>query len=499
MNIFSAGLFTETNTFSPIPTGIADFNVSRSSDIEDGTRQLTDMIPFAGWQEKSKARGHHFVFGLFAWAQPAGLTTRSAYEKLRDEIVTSLQSNGPTDIILLCLHGAMVAEGYDDCEGDLLRHIRQQAGPDMIIAVELDLHCHLTPVMIEQANIIVTYKEYPHTDVAIRGEELFDLAVDASLGKSKPTMALFDCHMVGMYPTSIPIMREFIDAMVATENLGGVLSVSFSHSFPFADVPEAGGKLLVVTNDNLPLANQLAKKLGMEVFALRHQINFDSLPLEEALPRALSLSGQLDNNQHKPVIVADQSDNAGAGAPSDSTFALQWLLEHQVPNVAMAIVYDPQVVKVAIAAGVGASLQVRLGGKMGPSSGDPMDIKVLVLSIKKTYQHRWPQEQQDPIFTPIGDAVALRCEGIEIIVSSERCQCFSPCIFEDFGISIQEKAILVVKSTQHFYGAFAPIASEVIYMAAPGAVSLNIKEIPYQRMTTEDKYPWVEDPFATTP
>ena len=153
----------------------------------------------------------------------------------------------------------------------------------------------------------------------------------------------------------------------------------------------------------------------------------------------------------------------------------------------------------AIAAGVGASLQVRLGGKMGPSSGDPVDIKVLVLSIKKAYQHRWPQEQQDPIFTPIGDAVALRCEGIEIIVSSERCQCFSPCIFEDFGISIQEKAILVVKSTQHFYGAFAPIASEVIYMAAPGAVSLNIKEIPYQRMTTEDKYPWVEDPFATTP
>jgi microcystin degradation protein MlrC len=496
MNIFSAGLFTETNTFSPIPTGIADFNVTRPNDVKEGTCQLCEMIPFAAWQEKARARGDNFSFGLFAWAQPAGITTRSAYETLRDELVTSLQSNGPTDVVLLCLHGAMIAEGYDDCEGDLLRHIRKQAGTDGIIAVELDLHCHLTPMMIEQADIIVTYKEYPHIDVAIRGEELFDLAIDANLGKTKPTMALFDCKLVGMYPTSTPIMRNFINTMLAAEQLDGVLSVSFAHSFPFGDVPEAGAKLLVVTDNNFPLAKQLAEKLGMEVFALRHQINFESLPLDEALLKALSVSAKLDAVKHKPVLVADQSDNAGAGAPSDSTYALRWLLDHQVQKAAIAIFYDPEVVKVAIAAGIGATLQVRLGGKMGISSGDPVDIKVHVLSIKKGYQHRWPQEKNDPIFTSIGDAVALRCEGIDIIASSKRCQCFSPCIFEDFSIPIQEKAILVVKSMQHFYGAFAPIASEVIYMSAPGAVSLNIKEIPYQRMTTDDKYPWIEDPFA---
>ena len=92
--------------------------------------------------------------------------------------------------------------------------------------------------------------------------------------------------------------------------------------------------------------------------------------------------------------------------------------------------------------------------------------------------------------------MALHCQGIDIIVSSERAQCFSPCIFTDLGINPNDKSLLVIKSAQHFYGAFAPIASEVIYMAAPGAVPPIMQKIPYQRMRTDNKYPWVEDPFS---
>ena len=161
----------------------------------------------------------------------------------------------------------------------------------------------------------------------------------------------------------------------------------------------------------------------------------------------------------------------------------------------MAIFYDPQVVKLAMAAGVGGKLQVRLGGKMGITSGDPVDLFVTIGSIKKDYIHQFPQNQCEPILVPIGDAVALHCEGIDVVVSSNRCQCFSPCIFEDFGIDIARKKILVAKSTQHFYGAFASIAKEIIYMAAPGAVPPIMQKIPYQKMSTDDKYPWVENPF----
>lgn len=169
----------------------------------------------------------------------------------------------------------------------------------------------------------------------------------------------------------------------------------------------------------------------------------------------------------------------------------------------MAIFYDPQVVRLALIAGIGSQLNIRLGGKLGPTSGDPLDLTVTVSGIQQDYQHRFPQidletgKESEPIYLPAGDVVALHCQGIDILVSSERAQCFSPCIFSDLGINPNDKSLLVVKSTQHFYGAFAPIASEVIYMAAPGAVSPIMQQIPYQRMRTDNKYPWVENPFMT--
>ena len=121
-------------------------------------------------------------------------------------------------------------------------------------------------------------------------------------------------------------------------------------------------------------------------------------------------------------------------------------------------------VKLSIAAGVGAQLNIRLGGKLGPTSGDPLDIAVTVQGIQKNYQHRFPQidletgQESEPVYWPIGDTVALHCQGIDLIVSSERAQCFSPCIFTDLGINPNEKSLLVIKSAQHFYSAFAPIA-----------------------------------------
>lgn len=495
MRIFAAGISTETNTFSPIPTGMNDFQITREEDLISGRCQLRDIAPFGQWQQKSLARGDQFLFGMYAVAHPSGLTTGSTYECLRDDLLSCLMANSPVDVVLLNLHGAMVAEGYDDCEGDLITRIRQQVDPSVIIAVELDLHCHLSEAMVKSADVIITYKEYPHIDIAIRGNELFDIAVAARLGQCDPHMDFFDCKMVGMYPTSSLAMRRFISEMEAAEQGDDILSVSFAHGFPFGDGPDAGSKILVVSNNNTSLAKQLAKSLGMQIFDLRHHINFDSLSIEEAFSKAYSINSKPLNGEKIPVVIADQSDNAGGGAPSDSTFALRWLLDHGVQDAAIAIFYDPQVVKLAVVAGVGGRLRVRLGGKLGVTSGDPLDLEVMVTGIKKDYSHQFPQKEGKSILVPIGDVVALRCESIDIIVSSERCQCFSPCIFDDLGIDVTQKQFLVIKSMQHFYEAFAPIAREVIYMAGPGAVPPVVQQIPYQRMSTQDKYPWKDNPF----
>jgi len=166
-----------------------------------------------------------------------------------------------------------------------------------------------------------------------------------------------------------------------------------------------------------------------------------------------------------------------------------------VASAAIAILHDPEVVKIAKKAGVGATLPVRLGGKSGPASGDPVDLEVTVECLREDYQHGFPQQTGDPLLYNVGDVAGLRCGGIDIVVGSHRCQCFAPSIFTDLDIDVGAKRLLVVKSIQHFHGAFAALAAEIIYMAGPGGSSPDPRFIAYQRVDTQGLYPWAADPL----
>jgi microcystin degradation protein MlrC len=492
MKIFAAGIATETNTFSPVLTSLDDFLVQRGKDVAEGRIEDSSFDLCEIWGKQAQARGDEFVFSLMAWAQPSGVTVKSAYDDLRDEILNDLRAAMPVDVVLLMLHGAMVAQGYEDCEEDIIRRVREIVGPFVAIGVELDLHCHLRQAKIAPADVVLTYKEFPHIDINDRARELFDLTIATKLGSVRPTMALFDCRMIGLYPTSRQPLRALVDAMTEAEQRKGVLSISFGHGFPFADLPHVGAKMLVVTDNDHAFAEQVAREFGLRVYGLRHEIGFDSLslPMEDALSKALA-------GNRTPVVVADQSDNVGGGAPGDATFVLRWLLDHHAEDVAMAIFYDPEVVKIAKKAGPGARLPIRLGGKMGPFSGDPVDIDVKVLSVLDNYVHAFPQMSGKPVLFALGDVAALRCGSIDLVVSSLRCQCYCASIFSDLGIDPKAKRLLIPKSAQHFYGAFASIASEVIYMAAPGAVPPDPKRISYRRLETQKLYPWAQNPLGS--
>lgn len=487
MRVFAGGIETETNTFSPMPTGMADFLVIRADNWPPGPDMHGFATPLDVFYKRTIERGWEFVFGLYAMAEPAGTTVGHVYESLRDELLDALKAAMPVDIVFLQMHGAMVAHGYDDCETDMLRRVREIVGPDVKIGVELDLHCDVTRESVDLADAIVIYKEYPHIDVGDRAEELFTIIADAAEGKIKPTMGLYDCRMIGMYLTPFEPMRSFVDSMMAAEGKDGILSLSLAHCFPWGDVPTESAYMLAITDNNPQQAKQLAEEWGQKFFALRHPLQLPSLPMDEALDKALSI------NEY-PVVVADQADNAGGGAPSDSTFALKALLDRGVQNAAVAMMWDPIVVHMAMAAGVGATMNVRLGGKMGPMSGDPLDLTVTVTGIVEELIQEWPQTE-GVLRIPCGNAVALHCNGIDIVVNTQRGQVFSPMVFSNLGIDPLQKRLLVVKSTQHFYAGFAPIASQIIYMAAPGAIAPLFRDIPYKRVD-KNKFPWVDNPFA---
>ena len=370
MRVFAGGISTETNTFSPMPTGMRDYTIIRpEDDAEEGT-----MPSFDQFRSDTEARGWDYVFGMSASAQPAGLTTRSTYESLRDELLERLQAAMPVDIVLLGLHGAMVAEGYDDCETDIINRVRRIVGADVKIGVELDLHCDVTQSMIDTADAIVLYKEYPHTDVANRAADLFNIVADAAEGKTNPTMALFDCRMIGLYLTSYEPLRSFVDELLEREGKDGVLSISLVHCFPWGDVPTCGAQALAITDGDPDRAARVAEEIGRKFFAMRRELDQTPLSIDEALTQAAASAAG-------PVVIADRADNAGGGAPSDATFMLKAMLDQGIKDAGVAMMWDPIAVQVAMSGGVGATLDLRLGGKMGPMSGDPLDLTVSVKGI----------------------------------------------------------------------------------------------------------------------
>lgn len=483
MKIFIAGLSTETNSFSPLPTGMASFEEG-SIHHGDATRDapMYWTAPLHIWREKAEEQGWQVIESLSAHAQPSGPTVKSVYEGFRDEIVADLKATGGADIVLLALHGAMIADGYDDCEGDLIANLRAVC-PDAVIGGLLDPHSNLTDKMMTEASLLVAFKEYPHVDVPERAADLFRLATDTAAGRIKPVMRDWDCRMIIAMPTTKQPMRGFVDQMMAAEGQGGLLSLSLIHGFPWSDHPRTGTRAVAICDGSADQAAAEAEKLGGRIFALRHELHRVLPDIDAALDMA-------EAEPEGPVVLADMSDNAGGGAPSDATFLLRAMIERGMTSVATGLFWDPIALRICKEAGEGATLNLRMGGKCGPMSGDPLDLTVTVKKIASGLTQRFGK-----LPAPMGETVWIETNGIDIVLNDIRSQTFHPEAFEKLGIDLSQRRYVCVKSSNHYEAGFNPIASKVIGVATPGSITPDFRNIPYKNRA-RDYFPVVEDPFA---
>lgn len=484
MRLFTACLGTETHTGAPLPTDLAAFESSHL--VRGGAHGETPHMfgaPLVLWRQRAAAKGWEVVEGLSAFATPSGLVVRKVYEDLRDEILDSLRAAMPVDAVLLSLHGAMVADGYDDCEEDLLCGIRAIVGADIPIGAEYDLHCHITKRFLDDLNALVIFKEYPHTDFKARAEDLWTIIEAAIEGRVKPKISVFDCRMIGLYHTTREPMRSFVDRMTGLEQTEGVLSISLGHGFPWGDVPAEGTRVIVVTDDRQAEGDALAEKLGRELWQMRDDITPRYLELDAAIDAAVA-------EPAGPVVIADMADNPGGGGPGDSTFIVRQLLQRGVSSVAVGGIWDPVATAICVGAGVGARLALRLGGKTGPSSGDPLDLEVEVKRVLR----RHSVISLGGSLRYLGDAALVHGDGMDFIIHEARSQNTMPHFFESFGLDPRQYKILVVKSMQHFYSGYAPIAARIIYCAAPGTLTWDMAKIAHRKIARPvwpiDADPW---------
>lgn len=489
MRIFTASLATETNTFSPVPTDRASFEMAfYAAPGEHPETPTLCSAPMVVLRRRAREEGFELIEGTATWAEPGGLLQQRAYEELRDEILGQLRAAMPVDAVILGLHGAMVAQGYDDCEGDLLERIRAIVGPDVLIASELDPHSHLTRKRVENSNILAAFLEFPHTDFYERGEHVVDLALRTLRGEIKPVISTFDCRMIGVFPTSREPMRSFVDRIQSMQGKNNILSISLIHGFMAGDVPELGTQVMVVTDNDAARGAALAESLGMEIFGMRGRTAMPMLGTETGLDKAVALAAKKTG---KPVVVADVWDNPGGGVAGDGTLILRRIIERGIDNVAVATIWDPVAVTFCLAAGEGARIQLRFGGKAGPDGGAPIDARV---DVVRAVQEGWQSFGKSRV--TLGPAAVVRLEGtdIEVILNTNRTQTFEPDIFSNLGIEPASKNILLVKSTNHFHAGFEPVAAEIIYIDAGAPYPSNPKKTDYRKLSREI-WPRVEMPF----
>jgi microcystin degradation protein MlrC len=468
MRVYIAGVQHECSSFSPIPTSLRSFT---TVDWATSPRVKTLGLGYGESCGVALELGFDLTTGPFSLAQPSLPAADHVWQQIRGGIIGGLSAAVPVDIVLLCLHGAQMSDRQTDCEGDLLAAVREIVGDKVAVGCLLDLHANLSSRMLDAADLVVSCREYPHIDYAERAREMLPILAATHRGEVRPTSAAVRFAAPGAYPTPDEPMKSFNARFTALQQRSDVLMVSVNHGFEGSDQPDLSASVVVTTDGDQLEAERLARGVATDFLDIVLSRSWTGPGVEAAVTEALAFEG-------RPVVLADRSDNAGGGAASDSTFVLADLLGREATDVAMALLWDPVAVDLCHDAGAGSVLPLRIGGKCGPMSGNPIDVRAEVISVR----HDAAQAlygKGEAIF-PLGRTAAIRIGGIEVVMNSARTQVFSHHVFSDHGIDYLSKHILVVKSTQHFMNDFGRFAAHVVRCDGPGTLTSDFAQLPYR-------------------
>lgn len=466
MTIVCAGYGHETNTFAVTPTVITDFRppgeeFPSAESIAESSRATRTIL--GGCLDAAERLGVACRTPFRAFAQPSGLVTAACEQALLAELLRRVDAEPACDALILPLHGAMVSADNEDSEGHLISAVRERFGPDLPIVVTLDFHANLTAQMVAGADLIVGFDLYPHTDMYERGVEALELAVRLARREIRPVTAFCQLPLLTMPPkqcTLIEPMRQVLARLHAIESRPGVLTGTVAMGFPFADIRAAGVGVLVATDGDETAARAYAAELGALIWSLRQSFEPELTPIDAIIDYTYA-------EQRRPVLVADGSDNPGGGAPCDGTVLLQAMIAGDLRDAVLAALYDPETVDQAFAAGVGATIEARLGGKTDDRHGAPLACRAYVrLLADGRFTHR--SEMSYGVRGNMGRTAVLQVGGVTVIVCSRRAQVWDPEYLRAVGVPPENARLLVLKSAVHYRAAFEPLADRVYDADTPG-------------------------------
>ena len=488
--ILIAGYQHETNTFAPSLADWAAFNTGENFPAyvrgQAMLQQLTGLnLPVGGFIDAARREGWELVPSAWAGATPSSYVTRDAFERISEAILDDVKAARVQglDGVYLDLHGAAVAEHVDDSEGELLARVRALVGPGVPIVASLDLHANVTQRMLTVADALVSYRTYPHIDMADTGaraalllrERLRSGQRHAQHARRLPFLIALNAQSTWMSPA-----QEIYQELQAIESSTGCM-LSFCMGFPASDFPECGP----VVWGHGGAAQQAVERL-YDIVSQPAQWHPEFLLAREAVEQALAVA----DTQSAPVVIADTQDNPGAGGDSNTTGMLHALLQQGAgrvwPNqVALGLLYDPDAARKAHEAGVGAVLELALGRAVPTFTGQPSDPPLQGRFIVRALGEDWCQ-MKGPMMTGvkvhIGPCACLEIDGILIAVASGKMQMLDRELFRAVGIHPEQMKLVVVKSSNHFRADFTPMASRVLVAKASGPMAADPGDLPWKKL-----------------
>jgi microcystin degradation protein MlrC len=475
--VLIANLAQETCSFVASRHTLEDF---RRYYLYTGEEMLQRLrgggMEIAGIIQAAEEAGVELVPTLACYGGTGGPVATEAYTRLRDDILAEARRQADrVDGAILALHGAMLTEDLDDPEGDLIARLREILGAEKPIVCSLDLHAHVTDLLVKQATALVAYHTHPHVDIAETGYRAMTLMARVLRGEVRPVVAHRKLPMLApaeQHNTSRPPMAPIMQAVLAAEREPGMLAAAIFPVQSCLDIPDLGLSVVAVADGNLALAQEKADELAEMAWRARREFLHDRTPVPEALRIAREIAGG-------PIVLADSSDGTAGGAEGDSTVLLRALLESPVPGPCLLLITDPEAAARCAAAGVGQEITLEVGGKLTPAFFQPVRVtgRVRTLSDGK-FQMKNPVLPADRGLTAV-----LQTGDLFIVLSQKPVYTWDEECYRSVGLFPREAKLVQVKSPGGFRPVYEPFAKAIVELDAPGPTDSNLKRLPFRRVT----------------
>ena len=488
MRVGILALLHESNTFINRPTTLDDFRANLLLSGEEIREQLADSHhELGGFFEGLSKCGLQAVPIFAARAVPYGTIAADSFRQLVEIMLSALENAGPLDGLLVAPHGATVSEDYPDADGYWLNEVRERVGFKLPIIGTLDAHANLSQKMVDSCDALISYRSNPHLDQRERGIEAATLLARTLRGEVRPAMAACMPPMamdIEKQATDESPCRELIELADQQRQDERVLTNSVLLGFPYADVAEMGSATICVTDNDLQLANQLAKQLAEWMWSHRAEFVGQHAGIGEALDNACKMDG--------PICLLDMGDNVGGGSPADGTFLAHAIHARRLP-ASFVCLYDPDSVADAMKIGVDSQIRLSVGGKTDKQHGEPLEAEFTLLGL---YDGRF--EEPEPRHGGMrsmdqGQTAVVRTDhGLTIMLTSRRMPPFSLRQLTTFGVDPSQFHLLVAKGVNAPLAAYRHVCPNFIRVNTPGSTVADMTMLDFHNRR-RPMYPFEED------